>query len=232
MELVSYIRVSTKRQGQSGLGLLAQQEMIERYSKAVGGTVLREFREVETGKTKDRPQLLAALEYCRLTGARLVIAKLDRLSRSVAFTSYLMESKVDFVACDNPHANRLTIQIMAVVAEHEATMISERTKAALARSSKKAGRASPSYGTGKNTLDESERSERLLRGSQKGSEVSARVRSANSKAYFQSVRPFVEKMREEGLTYRAIADKLNAEKIKTSTGGQWVPSRVLAVLRG
>lgn len=135
-KFVSYIRVSTARQGASGLGLEAQQEAVQRFLNGGSWELLGEFKEVETGKGADalakRPQLRAALDLCRKEGATLIIAKLNRLSRSVHFVSGLMESKVRFVACDMPEANELTIHIMAAFAEHEAKRISQRTKDALA----------------------------------------------------------------------------------------------------
>src|SRR5271155_3138 len=129
---VSYYRVSTAQQGASGLGLEAQREAVSRHVIGAQGVIVAEFQEVESGKKTDRPQIAAALAACRLRHACLVIAKLDRLARNVHFISSLMESGVDFVACDNPHATRLTIHILAAVAEHEREMISARTKAALA----------------------------------------------------------------------------------------------------
>src|SRR3984957_18916546 len=125
---VAYYRVSTDRQGRSGLGLEAQQAAVRAYLGA--STPIAEFTEVETGKRNDRPELERALALCRKRKARLVIAKLDRLSRNLAFIAALMDSGVEFVAVDNPHATRLTLHILAAVAEHERAMISERTKAA------------------------------------------------------------------------------------------------------
>ena len=125
-------RVSTAQQGASGLGLEAQREGVSRHVAGARGALVGEFTEIESGKKNDRPQIAAALADCRLRRACLVIAKLDRLARNVAFISNLMESAVDFVACDNPHATRLTIHILAAVAEHEREMISQRTIAALA----------------------------------------------------------------------------------------------------
>lgn len=129
---VAYCRVSTDKQGRSGLGLEAQQAAIQSHLRP-GDTLLQPpYVEVESGKRADRPQLQAAIERCRRTGATLLIAKLDRLARNVAFISNLMEGGVEFEAVDFPKANRLTVHILAAVAEHEAKMISERTKAALA----------------------------------------------------------------------------------------------------
>jgi len=130
---VPYYRVSTQRQGASGLGLEAQKFAVENFLNAHRGELLAEFTEVESGKRKTRPQLEAALAMCKREKAILVIAKRDRLARNLHFISGLMESGVDFVAVDNPTANRLTVQILAAVAEDEARRISERTKAALAR---------------------------------------------------------------------------------------------------
>jgi DNA invertase Pin-like site-specific DNA recombinase len=129
---VAYYRVSTERQGRSGLGLEAQQKAVRDHLNGGNWGIVAEFTEVESGKRSDRPQLAAALAACRLRGAKLIIAKLDRLARNVHFVSGLMESGVDFVAADFPQANRLTVHILAAVAEHEAKMISERTKVALA----------------------------------------------------------------------------------------------------
>src|SRR6267378_4021915 len=132
VRFVSYYRVSTAQQGASGLGLDAQREAVARHVAGAAGVIVAEFQEIESGKRNDRPQIAAALAACRLRRAALVIAKLDRLARNVHFISNLMESGVDFVACDNPHATRLAIHILAAVAEHEREMISQRTIAALA----------------------------------------------------------------------------------------------------
>src|SRR5262245_36539818 len=128
---VSYVRVSTERQGKSGLGIEAQRQAVNAYTGSQHGHLLEEFREVESGKKDDRPQLVAALASCRKHKAVLVIAKLDRLARRVSFISALMDGDVDFVACDFPQANRLTLHILAAVAEHEREMISQRTRGAL-----------------------------------------------------------------------------------------------------
>jgi len=126
---ITYYRVSTTHQGSDGLGIQAQQNAVEYFTKS--GRVLEAFTEVETGKTSNRPELAKALQMAKETGATLVVAKLDRLARNVLFTAQLMESGVDFIACDMPNANRMTIQMMAVFAEQEARMISQRTTAAL-----------------------------------------------------------------------------------------------------
>src|SRR5215211_5315721 len=131
-KFVAYYRVSTAKQGRSGLGLEAQQEAVRSYLNGGSWQLVDEVVEVESGKRNDRPKLAEALRLCRLHGSTLIIAKLDRLARNVAFVSNLMESGVEFTACDFPQANRLTIHILAAVAEHEAKMISDRTRGALA----------------------------------------------------------------------------------------------------
>src|SRR5262245_21085937 len=133
IKFVAYLRVSTDRQGKSGLGLEAQREAVQRFIQARGGVIVaREYVEVESGKRNDRPKLAQALKQCRLTGATLVVAKLDRLSRNAAFLLTLRDSGVDFVAADLPEANTMTVGVMAIVAQHEREAISARTKAALA----------------------------------------------------------------------------------------------------
>src|SRR5918995_1743805 len=131
-KFAAYYRVSTEKQGRSGLGLEAQQEAVRSYHNGGAWTLVAEIVEVESGKRNDRPKLAEAMRLCRLHGAVLIIAKLDRLARNVAFISNLMESGVEFTAVDFPQANRLTVHILAAVAEHEAKAISTRTKDALA----------------------------------------------------------------------------------------------------
>ena len=130
-KFVSYVRVSTARQGRSGLGLAAQRDAINTYLNGGRWTLVDEYVEVESGKNSDRPKLAEALSMCRLHRATLLIAKLDRLSRNVAFVSALMDAGVKFIAVDMPMATELTVHILAAMAQHEAKMISARTKAAL-----------------------------------------------------------------------------------------------------
>lgn len=128
---VTYYRVSTAKQGRSGLGLEAQRTAVEAFVAEQGGVVAAEFTEVESGQRDNRPELAKALKQVRLTGARLLVAKMDRLSRSAAFLTSLQESGVPFVAADIPHMNEMVVGILAVVAREERRMISERTKCAL-----------------------------------------------------------------------------------------------------
>ena len=132
MKIVTYTRVSTRRQGESGLGLEAQEAAIQNYTLENSAELVGAFVEVESGKKSNRPELAKAIALAKKTKSKLVVAKLDRLARNVHFISGLLESKVDFVALDFPEANTFTLHIMAALAEQEARLISERTKAALA----------------------------------------------------------------------------------------------------
>ena len=197
LTFVAYYRVSTERQGQSGLGLDAQKAAVSAYMRGLG-ELEAEFVEVESGRKDDRPQLAAALALCRRKlGRVLVIAKLDRLARSVAFISNLMESGVAFVAVDMPHANKLTMHVLAAVAEHEREMISQRTKAALA--------AAKTRGT------------RL--GNPRPDTVKARAVASDNAARFRAnIAPVVQGLRLEGRSLRGIAAELNARGVKTRRG--------------
>jgi len=211
---ISYVRVSTARQGASGLGLEAQRSAVNAYIAGQGGKLLEEFREIESGKKDDRPQLAAALAACRKLKAMLVIAKLDRLARRVSFISALMDGDVDFVACDFPQANRLTLHILAAVAEHERSMISERTKAAL--------RAAKARGVklgGPNIVEA------------RANAATVRANSARLKA--ENVRPIIDQILRAGArSLRAIAVALTARGVKTARGrARWYPEQVAAVLR-
>ena len=206
-KFVAYLRVSTARQGRSGLGLEAQREAVRQFVAGRGGKIIApEFVEVETGKRNDRPELGKALKRCRVTGATLVVAKLDRLSRNAAFLMTLRDSGVEFVAADLPEANTMTVGVMAVVAQHEREAISHRTKAALA--------AAKARGT-------------ILGGKRKG--------AANIRAHQpQGVQAAREKalqaaeLRREAIaalvgshSLNGIAAKLNEDSVTTSRGGRW-----------
>jgi DNA invertase Pin-like site-specific DNA recombinase len=218
---IAYYRVSTKRQGLSGLGLDAQRESVAAYMTSIPGSKLAgEFVEVEHGTRKgnNRPQLAAALAQCRVSGATLVIAKLDRLARNVAFTSNLMESSVDFIACDYPQANRLTVHILASVAEHEAEMISTRTKLALAAAKRK--------GT---VLGGDRGNTHLIY--EKGNRASAQVRSGQAQRRAADLLPVIADLRNEGsVSLREIAAGLNQRGIPTARGGGWSAVQVSRVL--
>ncbi len=210
---VAYYRVSTDKQGDSGLGLEAQQVAVKRVAR--NAPVLAEFTEVETAKksnASNRPQLLAAIAEAKKRSATLLIAKLDRLARNVYFISGLMESSVDFVAADMPQANRLTVHIMAAFAEHEARAISDRTKAALA--------ALKARG--------------VKLGNPRWQEGLAKARQARIDQILKPPAPVVEMIhrhRLEGGTLRVIADRLNAVGIRTPRGGRWHATSVRTAMR-
>lgn len=214
--MVAYYRVSTKKQGDSGLGLEAQVSAVAAHVAANGCDLIAAYTEVESGKKNDRPELARAIAHAKRSKATLVIAKLDRLARNVAFVANLMESGVDFVACDNPHANRLTVHILAAVAEAEALAISARTKAALA--------AAKARGTklGTNNLTR----EGTLKGSAAGV---AAIRAKKTAAYADLV-PAVREMAAGGLSLRAIAARLNDDGHSTRSGKHWNAMQVSRVL--
>jgi DNA invertase Pin-like site-specific DNA recombinase len=219
-KFIAYYRVSTKRQGISGLGLDAQRDSVAAYLGTQRGKLVAEFTEVEHGTKRGnhRPQLAAALAQCRVHNATLIIAKLDRLARNVAFTSNLMESSVDFVACDFPQANRLTIHILASVAEHEAEMISTRTKLALQAAKRKGVVLGGDRGN----------THLIYR---KGNKASAKVRSERAAARAADLLPVIEAVKAEGATsLREIAAGLNQRGIPTARGGEWSAVQVMRVL--
>lgn len=209
-KLVSYLRVSTQKQGASGLGLEGQQAAIGAYAKQTGAEIAGLYTEVESGKRSDRVELARAINHAKRSKAVLVVAKLDRLARNVAFLSRLLESGVEFVCCDNPNANRLTIHILAAVAEAESKAISERTKAALAATKARGtilGSARPGHWEG--------REDRRLQGALNGSKAAAKLRSEAAAEAYSDILPIIVKLRDEGAGLQAIADKLNSEGQQT-----------------
>lgn len=215
-KFVSYLRVSTKRQGASGLGLEAQRHAVTEYLNGGRWTVLAELVEVESGKRSDRPKLAEALRLCRLHGATLVVAKLDRLARDAAFLLGLSKAGVEFVACDMPSANRMTVGIMAVVAEEEARMISTRTKAALAAA--KARGVKLGGDRGFELTDEA-----------RAMGVAARRAKAADRA--ADLAPIVADIRAAGVTsLNGIAQALNARGIPTARGSTWQAVQVQRIL--
>jgi DNA invertase Pin-like site-specific DNA recombinase len=213
---VAYYRVSTARQGRSGLGLEAQQQAVREHLNGGRWELAAEFTEVESGKRSDRPKLVEALKACRLRGAKLIIAKLDRLARNVAFISNLMESGVEFEAVDFPQANRLTIHIMAAMAEHEAKMISERTKAALAAAKRRGVKLGGDRGV-------------RLSGDARRAGNAANAAIARARA--SDLSTTVRELREAGCeSLRAIAEGLDARGIPAARGGKWSAVQVSRLL--
>lgn len=218
--LIAYERVSTARQGRSGLGLEAQRAAIDAYTDGQGATLLARFTEIESGRRADRPELQRALDLARLAGATLVIAKLDRLSRNAAFLLTLRDSGVRFLACDMPEANSLTVGIMALVAQQEREAISRRTKEALAAAKARGVKLGNPNGAAA-----------LRRAGKGGAPLRATV-SANADAFAASLAPVIAGIRAEGhKSLRAIAVELNARSIATRRGGKWQVSNVRNLLR-
>ena len=218
--LVAYERVSTARQGASGLGLEAQRKTIEAFAASRGAEVLARFTEVESGKRADRPELAKALHLAKVTGATLVIAKLDRLSRNAAFLLALRDSGVRFVAVDMPEANDLTVGIMALVAQAEREAISRRTREALAVAKARGVKLGNPNGAAS------------LRRAGKGGVALRAAVSANAEEFARDLAAVVTDIRAAGtVSLRAIAAELALRGIRTRRGGQWQVSNVQVLLR-
>ena len=224
-DIIAYYRVSTKAQGASGLGLEGQETAVQNYARQTGATIKASYREVESGKRADRPELARAMAHAKRSKAKLVVAKLDRLSRNVAFLSALMDAKVPFVACDNPQANDLTIHILAAVAEAEAKAISARTKAAL-QAAKARGTLLGSDRPGHWDGNEDAR----LAGLARGRVIAAKVVSENAKEAYTDLVPIMQKLRDAGKSLQAIADELNAQGHTTRRGKEWNAMQVSRVV--
>lgn len=220
---VSYLRVSTQKQGASGLGLEAQQAAVQQFVQGRAGTILQEFVEVETGKGADaltrRPRLKEALDVAKRKGAVLVIAKLDRLARNVHFISGLMESGVEFVAADMPQANKTMIQIFAAMSEWEREQISARTAAA----AKARMARGETYGFASEKYSKEAH--------EKACEVSAATRIAQADAFAENLRKTVDLFRKSNYSVNQMAEEFNKQGIKTARGGLWYPTTVANLIR-
>jgi DNA invertase Pin-like site-specific DNA recombinase len=220
-KFVSYLRVSTDRQGKSGLGLEAQRQAVANYLNGGDWKLLREYVEVESGKHNERPQLRDALAYASVTGATLVIAKLDRLSRNLAFIATLQDSGARFVAADMPEANETMIQFMAVIAQHERKAISRRTKEALA--------AAKARGTKLGNPNIA--ALRAAGAGQAGWTAGAAGNREKADKFAAQLAPVIEAARADGITsLEGIAAELNARGILTARGGQWYATTVRNLL--
>jgi DNA invertase Pin-like site-specific DNA recombinase len=215
---LAYYRVSTVRQGESGLGLEAQRKTVRRFSASRGMEIVGHFAEVESGKVNDRPQLAAAIATAKKKGATLLVSKLDRLSRSALYLLQLIDrAEVEFICCDLPECSRLTLSLFAVLAEHERTLISQRTKAALA--------AAKARGT-------------KLGSSHPSRDVSRQVRlmiqgyNRDRQLFLRRVRPIIDEIKASGVkTLSEIALCLTRRGIPTRTGKSvWFPSTVKTVV--
>ena len=208
---VAYYRVSTRRQGASGLGLEAQKKDVASLAVQTEGPITAEYVEVETGKTATRPKLAEAIRHAKLTNSTLVVAKLDRLARNAHFTRCLRESGVPFLCCDNPNANELTIDILAVIAEHEAKAIASRTKAALAVARERGtllGSSRPGHWDG--------HEDRRQAGGAKGRPMGTAENARRAAEYYGDVIvPKAQAWHVMGKTCQEIADLLNADGFTT-----------------
>jgi DNA invertase Pin-like site-specific DNA recombinase len=224
---VAYYRVSTNRQAASGLGLEAQQAAVASYLNGGNWKLVGEFTDVESGKRVDRPELLKAMELCRLTGSRLLIAKIDRLARNVHFLSGLMEQGVDFLACDMPAATPLTVHIMAAVAQAEREAISARTKAGLESIRQRI--ATDGYHISR----AGRRITRLGNPNPIAKPDHAKATAAviaKADAYAARVAPTIKALRDGALTLQAIADRLNELGFLTPRGAAWSPMAVKRII--
>jgi len=212
-KFVAYFRVSTDKQGRSGLGFEAQRHAVDQFLNGGSWSLIGEFTEVESGKRNKRPELEKALAVCKRQKAKLVIAKLDRLSRNLAFIATLMDSGVEFVAVDNPHANKLTVHILAAVAQHEREMIAQRTKDAL--------QAAKARG--------------VVLGNPKLDTVRDRAVAsvkADADRFAKNVAPIIREIQSTGVaSHRGIARSLNSRGIATARGGDWTAVQVGSILR-
>lgn len=213
---VAYYRVSTKRQGESGLGLEAQKQAVQAFLQGGCWNLVAEFIEIESGKLDKRPKLQEALRLCRVTGSKLVVAKLDRLSRNLGFLVSLQEAGVPFVCADNPTANELTIHLLSVLAQHERRVISERTKAALQAAKVRGVRL------GNPNIKE-------LRPDRREAANASRIRMAD--AFVTDLNEIILDIKNLGISsLSGIASELNTRGIPTQRGGSWQATQVRRVM--
>jgi DNA invertase Pin-like site-specific DNA recombinase len=205
MNYIAYYRVSTQKQGQSGLGIDAQKAAVAQFTGNCNNCVIGTYRDIETGKNNDRPELLKAIAQAKQTGAKLLIAKLDRLSRNAAFILTLKDSGVNFVCCDMPEANALTIGIMAIIAQQEREMISKRTKEALQAKLARVGE----WRKGVITADTHAKGQAAIKTKAASNQNTMRAKN------------YAKTLKAQGLTLQEIADRLNSEGHHSSTGKQY-----------
>jgi DNA invertase Pin-like site-specific DNA recombinase len=218
-KFISYLRVSTERQGRNGLGIEAQRQAVRDFLDGGRWQLIGEHVEVETGKNDDRPELKKALHLAKVTGATLVIAKLDRLSRNLAFIANLQDSNAKFVCADMPDANELTIHLFAAIAQHERKLISQRTKAALAAVKARGKKLGNPNGAAP------------LRRAAKGNVSAVQAIRTGADRHAQDVLPIIEAIRSQGVTsFNGIAAELNRRDILTARGGQWHATTVRNLL--
>lgn len=229
MRYVAYYRVSTKRQGESGLGLEAQQAAVAAFLGGKGDKVIASYVEVESGRKADRPELAKAIAHAKRSKGVLLVAKLDRLARNLHFLTGLMESGVEFCACDMPHAGRFTVHILAAVAEHEREQISARTKAALASAKArgtKLGSSRPGHWAGR----EAARLEGARLGAERGLPKAHQAISQAAREAYSDLRPRIIELHEGGASLRQIAALLNGEGHRTRKGAEFTAVQVRNIL--
>lgn len=219
-KIVGYLRVSSQEQGRSGLGLESQEAAIRSFATRTGGELVKVFTEIESGKINNRPVLCEALRFAELIGGELVIHRLDRLSRDLNFITTLQKANVEFRVVDMPEADKFTIQLFGCLAEKERTLISERTKGALA-----AARArGVKLGTPRNLT---------AAGRTKGAATRAAGLVASADIFAAKVKPMIDEMREQGLSLRGVAAQMNKSGVLTARGktGAWTATAIKNVLR-
>jgi len=214
MNYIAYYRVSTQKQGQSGLGIDAQKAAVAQFTGHCTNCILGTYTDIETGKNNDRPELLKAIAQAKQTGAKLLIAKLDRLSRNAAFILTLKDSGVDFVCCDMPEATAVTIGIMAIFAQQEREMISKRTKDALQAKLARTGE----WRKGVITAETHAKGQAAIKTKAENNQNTMRAKN------------YAKALKEQGMTLQAIADRLNAEGHLTATGKQYQRTSVNRLL--
>lgn len=212
MKFVAYIRVSTQKQNRSGLGLEAQRKMVNDYASINGGEIVAEYTEVESGKHSDRPELLKAMKHAALVGGRLLVGKLDRLSRDLHFITSLQKSRVDFVVSDLPGCDSFTINIYGSLAQREREMISDRTKAGLAAAKARGVKL------GANNL----KPELIQEASAKG----VKVRKQNADDFAARVKPTIDALKAQEMSLRGVAAELNKLGVKTARNAVWTATAV------
>lgn len=213
MKYVAYYRVSTKKQGKSGLGLEAQRKMVSDFVSMNGGAIVAEYTEVESGKRDDRPQLAEAIKHASLVGGRLLVGKLDRLSRDLHFITSLQKSRVDFVVSDLPGCDSFTINIYGSLAQREREMIAARTKASLAAAKARGVKL------GTNNLK--------MEMVKEASAMGVKVRQQNADDFAAKVKPVIEALQAQKMSLRAVAAELEKLGVKTARGGEkWTATAV------
>ncbi|KAA6336938.1 DNA-invertase hin [termite gut metagenome] len=214
---ISYYRVSTQKQGQSGLGLESQKDIVSKYMESEKGILINSYTEVESGKKNDRKELAKALSECKAQNATLIVAKLDRLSRSVSFISSLTDSNVDFTCCDFPSANKFTIHLFASVAQYERELISTRTKAALKAKKEQGFKLGNPHATFTNEM--------------RAKATSMKVEKANTNQNNARAKGMIQKLLQERKTQSEICRYLNANGFQTSTGKEFTPKAVARLIQ-